>query len=454
MTRKQLILVCVAAQILIVGNPGYFNADEIETLERVSGDIDFGAIPFSWFLGDESLFFRPLGYNGFLLVQWLFGSVPQCVHLVSAVTHLLSTWLVLILCRTWTGEKGARWVAALFCLSPTSVHAVAWMAAIYDRHALLLVLLALLFCRIHLNRRLGRLAVIGAFGVVGCQALALMCKEVAIVLPALIGLDAYARRRLQGALPIIIALVVGLLVFVGWRLGVRPDVAPDSGYAIGLGVNNVLNAATFYCYPFSPELRVGWPEMGKIGPAAIGFVLSSAFVYALYRVLGWRPASMILTAAVLPLLPVLPLMKAEGQYLYATSAFLAFGLGWTVRECVRCGFLVRWMTRCLAAVFVLHGIGVQAQYWADGVMTRSTLDSLRPLVRTSTRIEPIWIHLEPDPDIRYWVVARFLNNLHVLEGRRIKVTIDGHTPSSSPSPWRLALGAGGVISGRSSKRHR
>jgi len=174
---------------------------------------DFIAITHAWewarvgddFLGPQygltghTLFWRPLITLSFALEARLFGADPFGYHLSNALVHgLNSLLLLLVLCRL-LGWPWALRAACLWALHPAHALPVLWTVGRVDLHCSFWMLLALLLELVRRERprapsRAARAGALAAF------AAALATKELAMTLPALVGL-AVALAAIRGGRP-------------------------------------------------------------------------------------------------------------------------------------------------------------------------------------------------------------------------------------------------------------
>jgi tetratricopeptide (TPR) repeat protein len=259
--RERLLLAGGAAALALLV---YFNSlwngfayDDvwlIETYELVQG---LGRLPELlaadyWPTRIGSGLYRPLTLLSFAVDWTVWGGRAFGFHLTNVILHAAVTALVaLFLLRLfplWAAAAGA----AVFAVHPVHTEAV---ANIVGRAELLAALFVVAGCLVYVGAaRRGRITA-GVVALLGAlYALALLSKEVGVVLPALLlltdlaparrkgagaGLSAYARSRL----PLLAALTAVLAVYLGLRwavLGapiqsiVAPTFAPDSSFATRL----------------------------------------------------------------------------------------------------------------------------------------------------------------------------------------------------------------------------
>ncbi len=130
--------------------------------------------------GTGDLYYRPLMIVSFMLDAHLGGRNPDIFHFSNIVYHILSTALVFRVLRLIVGEQKALLSAALFAAHPALVNAVAWINGRTDSFLAIFVLAS--FHCYQLFLRDGRKRWMSGHLIL--WAAALLCKELAIVLPA------------------------------------------------------------------------------------------------------------------------------------------------------------------------------------------------------------------------------------------------------------------------------
>lgn len=158
-------------------------------------------------------YYRPLMHVVYLIDHQIFGFHAWGFHLVNVILHALNTALVFFLTKRLTAGSGAApadpttpadfllaapfAAALLFATHPVHTEAVAWVAAVPELTFTFFGLSCLLFHIGSDERPRFRLASFAAF------TLALLCKETAVTLPAvLLAYDLALRRKrrpLEGA---------------------------------------------------------------------------------------------------------------------------------------------------------------------------------------------------------------------------------------------------------------
>jgi hypothetical protein len=128
-------------------------------------------------------YYRPIYLSIMRVGYALFADRPLGWHLFAIAMHLLVTWLTYILVRKMTGQFTTAWLAAaIFGVHPIHHEVVAWASSVSESLFAALFLLTFLA---YLRSRDGSKA---AWMTISCAlyALALLSKETAVLLPALV----------------------------------------------------------------------------------------------------------------------------------------------------------------------------------------------------------------------------------------------------------------------------
>ena len=135
-------------------------------------------------------YYRPLFFLLMRVIYALFGGRPLVWHVLAIFMHLVVTWLTYVLIRKITGEFTTAWLAALiFGVHPSHHEVVAWVSGMTETLFAILFLLAFLA---YLRSREGAKA---QWMTLSCvfYALAVLSKETAIILPALVFAHGWSR---------------------------------------------------------------------------------------------------------------------------------------------------------------------------------------------------------------------------------------------------------------------
>src|SRR5581483_2519320 len=249
---------------------------------------------FAAFTGNTgSAFWRPLFLLWLLLNRSLFGLAPWGWHLAAIVLHCTAAVLAYFLARRLLKDGFLAAVAALlFALWPSTVETAAWVSGATDS-LLAVLLLAALLAFLRAQQRRSRTWLVFSLGL---YSLALLSKETAVVLPALIAAYAWLcdpqaeGNGCRGRLRRLAAVLAPFLVLTAIYFGLRARVFAGASQA---------------------PLLTGWREMVMTWPAAICFYLRLlVFPYPVsphynLKVIGeFKPAPVLLPALALIVLAI------------------------------------------------------------------------------------------------------------------------------------------------------
>lgn len=306
-------------------------------------------------------YFRPLPLATFVLEARLAGLDPFVFHFTNLLLHAANTTLVVLLVRAAIpgGALAAAGAGLLFAVHPALVENVAWISDRFDLMVALFVLLALVGER-RLSGVFARAAWVGS-----TFLLALLCKESAVVLLALVPLwqalrhwsdadwrpwrrDAWTRGDIAVWAGLLLALCAYLLVrYVALGELYRNDSEMVRGgflphlLLIGKTVGWYVSLAI---WPFGRMLPVhpastpvamndGWAWLGLVGLLAGAVALG----WVLLRRPGARRPALAVAMALVALAPVANLVPltigdnlVHDRYLILSIAFsvLALALLW------------------------------------------------------------------------------------------------------------------------------
>ncbi|HEX8336634.1 MAG TPA: tetratricopeptide repeat protein [Pyrinomonadaceae bacterium] len=335
-------------------------------------------------------YYRPLFTVYFTVGYQLFGLWEPGWHLLNLLVHTAATVLVYrVLRRMDAGAAVAGFAALLFGVHPAHVESVSWISGIPDPLAALFYLPALLWYVRHRREGGGHwLALSIAF-----FALSLLCKETAIVLPAVLaawelangggggGFSTRAREAATRLAPYVavaalyLPLRYAVLGKFGWKHPFMTDV-PD--WAIWLTVPQVVTRYLRHlAAPFDLSLYYGTSFVR--GASDAGFVVPALVLLALAALL-WlsrkRLSARMWVALVMlfaPLLPVLNLKVFHQEYIVQDRYLYLPSVGFCYLVALLLARLAeRRRTAALALgalLLVSYGAGtiLQNRIWHDGV---------------------------------------------------------------------------------------
>jgi hypothetical protein len=442
-----VLALAVYGPILTTG----FLADDLRLVWRVATG--------HWALGQGG-FFRPLVIGLYALDFTVWGREAVGYHATNLLLHVLNSVLVGTLSvqlLRWVGLADVRWpaiaAAAFFLVLPSHSESVTWIAGRTDLLATAGMLLALIAYVAW--RRGGRRGLIGL--ALTAFALALLAKESAMVLPAVVVIvEAVAgtpRHALRSALAFG-AVLAGYVVVRAWVLGswiggygVASHLAITPEALIG---HILTSAARVYTPP--------WP------PALVGFVAwappwlaLSALVLALFVPIAyvWRRAppwvARLGLLAVLGFLCTIPLLGDQGvelldtrgeRFLYTPSVFAVIGLGglltWIGQR--KRGLAIALAVSC-TTLFSLALVTVNADWRRASVLAHELTETV---ASAATAHRVVVVNLPADYRGR-WVFFVGLPEaliFHGIEGARLEI-LSAHSVGTLQEATELQRVAGG-----------
>ena len=289
--------------------------------------------------GGGGNYYRPV-FELWLLSNWsLFGPHPMGWHITTVAVHLLAVWLAYLLLIKLTGDRLTAAIAALlFAVHPTHIESVAWISGVTDP------LLAVFSLGSMLAYIRGRESGRGTWkmAAVGLYAVALLTKEPAIVLPALLlGYDWLIRRDRGGAASMLrrfLPFIVTAAVYLAVRDAVLKGMLHEEPHALRDVLLSLPELLWFYAQHLLWPFRLSvFYEMNLVhSPGWRNFVLPLLGLIVFTAAMVWlarrsRPAALGAWWMLLFLLPAIAgisVFTAEDlvhdRYLYLPS--LGFGL--------------------------------------------------------------------------------------------------------------------------------
>lgn len=397
-SRLALAFALVAAQAALWLNPGYFSHDELQWGARAAVE-HWRDLPLESFSDWRSFQFRPLTFNLWLLLSHALFDTPRLFH---AILVALGTLNALLLARVLRGtgcRNGVASGAALaFGLSPFAAWVHGWVGCLAD---LLWVGLGLGIVATlqrldatavggdeDTGRRGGRFSwIIAAVTAALATALALLSKEAALSIPALLGLGALVLRLRRTWLAAALASAAVALAYLALRLTVLTAAPHDSTYdpawaAVPRGW------AMYQLFPWA----LGVSEVHVLALASPQRLALYALLFAAFAIALWRASPRLwlvwLAGGALALAPALALPVPSNQYGYG---FAALGCGAAALAWVRLRRGGRITLVLLAILALVHGAQIQKHMLETGRLQAVFSPSLADAARA-----------QPEGDIRLW----------------------------------------------------
>jgi hypothetical protein len=398
-------------EIPLVLNVGYLAHDELVWLARadVASWHDL-----SWIAWNDlaPLLYRPLTSNLWLALSYAFQTSPRAMHFVFVAFGIVNAWLLarVLLARRIT-ERTAAAAAIAFALSPYAIYVAGWVATLGDLLTLGFGLVAARAVQKAVVEPRCSKATGYAIASALLVALALVSKESAIVLPALLLLSAPAisYRRIAFAVApgaIVVAIYLALRLPV---LSASADFSPAYAWSLD---RIPARFAEFLLYPFMPPLFEISPTLTRSAPRLAAAALSILALLAALASANRRAPLVWLAAYAAALAPVLVLATSYNQYGYLASAVsvaIVAAMWKDAPRAARATFLV------LAAIVSVHGLTTIAPFTRIGAIQRNLYADLTGALAESPA--PIRIVAADPRDA--WLPARLLENVDTWRGTRI-----------------------------------
>lgn len=402
-----LALAAVLLQAPLWLNPGYFSHDELQWAARAMGP-SVAELPFVSLLAIDSFQYRPLTFNLWLLLSHALFETPRLFHVVFVLVGTLNALLLAnVLRRAGVGMTTACGAALVFSLSPFAVWVHGWVGCLAD---LIWVCAGLALVRVLQGLGPARGAVvIATLCALLATALALLAKEAALSIPALLALATMGLRFPRHWVAATLASAVIAMLYLVLRLDVLLQPAMGSSYTVQAWTipQRWLEYQVFPWALGASEIHV--LALGS-RPRWLALVL---LLVALLLTL-WR-ASPRLTVAwvaggVLALAPVLVLPISSNQYGYGFIALSCGLVALAVPQMRRNG---RILVGVLALLTVVHGFQVQAELWRVGRVQAV----FSPSLAAEAKAQPVGeIRLWPDSAKRAYVFRRLSNDIPSYAG--------------------------------------
>ena len=241
-----------------------------------------------------SNYYRPLQMLIYLGEYSLYGPQPWPWHLFNLLAHLGVVFAAYALVRALSGGRLAFWSSLWFAFLAVHVEAVVWVAALPELLCAIFLFAGLYFYhRARDDRRPWRFHALAS----GCFLFGLLCKETAIVFPALlVAYEFFYRReslvRISRGLLRFVPYAAVLGLYLVMRLEALGSFAPASGshFKLTPGETFLSVSALFaqyvakllvpvnlnFFHVFHPTRMLGWKSVA--GLALLVVLISAAFI--------------------------------------------------------------------------------------------------------------------------------------------------------------------------------
>ncbi len=382
-----ILLLALLVQLPLILNPGYFSHDELQwaavSYLRAFQDID-------WInpLDINTFQYRPLTFNLWMLLNYLFFGMPLLMHGFQA---LFAAGILMLLHRLmghYCIHGWNRWLACLLWLcAPYVMYVHGWIGTLGDQIWLTAGIGVLLAC-FRMNGSVPRIQpLLAGFAAIW---IGLLAKESALVIPAFLLVHALlfvAHRRTF--LWATIGASVGAAIYLVLRLQIILDGAETSGAYQPTWFDMPMRIAEYWTYPatlqrlepfgvfLEKSSRLNW-SLGTLLLAAVALLVTR-----------WRHLAALVVLPVVALGPTLVLAYPAPQYAYGFSAVVIVILAHASQG------LPKWalcMMLPWIALTTTHGLHVSNSIRAVGEVQSVLLPSVNGLVvsspESSIRIRP------------------------------------------------------------------
>ncbi|MGH8122439.1 MAG: hypothetical protein ACREPT_06665 [Rudaea sp.] len=312
-------LVALIVQLPLVFNLGYFNHDELQWLS-FADQPSLSQVPWNAWFDFQPFQYRPLTFNLWLLLSYFFGYHAIAMHLLRVLCGIgVALLLRATLLRFDVPARRASVAALVFLLLPEVVYTHAWIGTYADSLCMAFALSAILWTlRESAPAAVGAQAIQVGLPIAALTGLALLSKESAVIMPALLLVAAIRRRDRT----LVVAILSSTLVVAAY-LYLRLDTilfAPRNEGAYAWSVANIPDRLSEYAiFPF---LIDRFDAVGDFVDQHVVFALVclGIFLLALSHA-GWRFVAVLCLGWTAALGPTLILSYSANHYAYVSVAF-------------------------------------------------------------------------------------------------------------------------------------
>lgn len=405
-----VVALAVFAVVLLVQwplarNPGYFSHDELQwAVFAVSGaGFDWTAL--------QAFQYRPLTFTAWAWLSRALFEQPQAFHTVLVMAGAANAALLALLGRRLGVSTAAALAGAVsFALGPYAMYVHGWVGTIGD---LLWVGCALLLGVVVAGKPRSVAIVVAS---VALTTLALLAKEAAVAIPALIAVAWYCLGRGRHWGIAAIASAAPVAVYLALRIGVLLFSAPQ-GNAYDWSLLHLPQRWLEYQL-FVPNITLLETANALSGGFASKRVLLAALLWLGLAIVmvrtGWRWAVAFLLGGIAALGPVLVLGAASNQYGYGFAALTAVLLAAAWSRTGRAG---RGLITVLALLNLWHGVNVMREMRRVGEVQAVFSPALAANLSASTPAAPLRLRVAPGAD--EWIFRRLTHEIPSYRGTPI-----------------------------------
>lgn len=413
-----VFLTALFVQLPMVFNPGFFSHDELQWASRANvGSVS--QLPWVAWLDLDAYQYRPLTFNLWLWLSHHGFDHPKLFHAIWVLWGTINALMLSVIGRKRGLSQAAAWLLGLlFITSPYAMYVHGWVATLAD---LLVMSALLLLVYLTMSNRNGWFALLASMLF---TAMALMSKESAMAIPALLGVIWLFGGRQKKWLAATVAAGFVVAAYLYLRLPVLLQQPEGTHYTLG-----------FWHAPLRwLEYHLYWVTPVDLEPIAITsrgwhvVTAAASLLFLGFWLVLWRTSRHLFWALILGGLallgPVLPIASSASQYGYLFSAWCLFLIVTAWPQVSHWG---RHYLLLLGGLSMLHGFIVMAAMIYTGKIQSVFSPTLASLVSKQTSNEPIRLQLAPGA--RPWLFKRLTHDIHsyhgVVIGDRIQIVDHG-----------------------------
>lgn len=409
----RVFIAALLLQLPLVLNPGYYSHDELQWAHFAGTGMRVAWLDVATFQ------YRPLTFNLWMALSRALFDTPVLFHAVlvgwgSANAALLGAVGYGFGMRAWPAALGAL----AFALSPYATYTHGWVGCIADL-AWVSCGLLIAICAQH-----GGKTWVAAACAVLFTATALLAKEAALAIPALLAVAWWFDGRKRAWLAATLASGTVAALYLGLRLDTLLH-APRDGVQYAIGPLNVpLRWLEYQLFPPIVPLVETFTTMQRIVPVLVAGALWLGLFAALWQA-SRRLAALFLLGGLAALLPVLPMASSFNHYGYGFAAVASMAVAAAWPKASRAG---RIAIALFAALSVLHGGSVMWRMQQVGRIQSLFSPALAQAVRAQADGRVV---LRLDPRAKEWVFRRLTHDIpryHGVDiGGRVRIAADGES---------------------------
>lgn len=405
-----LFTICCTGLILLISNPGFYSHDEYQKIDHILKYNLLDYIEVYAALQPGEHFGHPMRPFSFVIqgLSALFiYDYPVITHLIDVIIHIaVVITLYRITKRVSNDEKYALVSALIFSLSPLVIYSIGWSAALMDRLYTLFILLTISIFISYIENKSKKY--IYNLLIIASVSLALLSKETAIIIPAIIAIVAYyyhtSNTHLHGIPKKTYIAIACTFVPIGIYLLHRQNALynsflGDTGISGGHTAtfdNILINLYTYTAYPFLSTLDDAQNIIFSDSLTAnLALLLHIGLILYCFIKVSKKAAAYYILLYLIPITPVLIIPIRGSHYLYASgiaqSLFISYLLFQFIAKKNVAGIV---LVALSLSILTVHSFSNQISIYNIGKCMAATETSLYAFYKANN--QPNKIYISPD----------------------------------------------------------